>query len=111
MVRKHGPRTPEGPQDRLQFARASIPFECASIPRFVMCNIRAAGSCGVENCQQLVQAKTGTHTHTRARARTHTLEQVADFFATVGEKMEEEIDSRTDENPVWLSTSGLGVYW
>jgi len=45
----------------------------------------------------------------RARTRTHV--QVVNFFGAVGEALEKEIDSRTDESPVWLSTSGLGVYW
>lgn len=33
------------------------------------------------------------------------------FFGAVGEGLEDEIASRVDETPVWLSTSGLGVYW
>lgn len=37
--------------------------------------------------------------------------QVVRFFGAVGEGLEEEVASRKDESPVWLSTSGLGVYW
>ena len=37
--------------------------------------------------------------------------QVVKFFGAVGAGLEEELASRQNERPVWLSTSGLGVYW
>lgn len=37
--------------------------------------------------------------------------QVIKFFGAVGEGLGQEVASRSDESPVWLSTSGLGVYW
>ncbi|CAN0515870.1 unnamed protein product, partial [Scytosiphon promiscuus] len=37
--------------------------------------------------------------------------QVVKFFGAVGVGLEEEVASRVDESPVWLSTSRLGVYW
>lgn len=37
--------------------------------------------------------------------------QVVKFFRAVGAGLEEELALRKDERPVWLSTSGLGVYW
>ena len=37
--------------------------------------------------------------------------KVIKFFGAVGVGLEEEVDSRVDDSPVWLSTSGLGVYW
>lgn len=37
--------------------------------------------------------------------------QIVKFFAAVGAALEAEVESRRDGRPVWLSTSGLGVYW
>lgn len=38
-------------------------------------------------------------------------DQVIKFFASIGAALEAEVASRRDSTPVWLSTSGLGVYW
>eukprot|EP00903_Cladosiphon_okamuranus_P016565 g15282.t1 len=51
------------------------------------------------------------YAHLTAFVRTGPEEQVIKFFGAVGEAFEEEVASRSDESPVWLSTSGLGVYW
>eukprot|EP00752_Nemacystus_decipiens_P003071 g2846.t1 len=51
------------------------------------------------------------YAHLAAFVRTAPREQVIKFFGAVGEGLEEEVASRSDESPVWLSTSGLGVYW
>ncbi|CAB1118327.1 unnamed protein product [Ectocarpus sp. CCAP 1310/34] len=51
------------------------------------------------------------YAHLAAFVRTAPRDQVVKFFGAVGEGLEDEIASRADETPVWLSTSGLGVYW
>ncbi|CAM9663548.1 unnamed protein product, partial [Laminaria digitata] len=51
------------------------------------------------------------YAHLAAFVRTAPRIQVIKFFGAVGVGLEEEVDSRVDESPVWLSTSGLGVYW
>ncbi|CBN75995.1 conserved unknown protein [Ectocarpus siliculosus] len=51
------------------------------------------------------------YAHLAAFLRTAPRDQVVQFFGAVGEGLEDEIASRADETPVWLSTSGLGVYW
>lgn len=51
------------------------------------------------------------YAHLAAFVRTAPREQVRQFFGAVGKGLEEEVASRSDESPVWLSTSGLGVYW
>ncbi|CAN0155155.1 unnamed protein product [Ascophyllum nodosum] len=51
------------------------------------------------------------YAHLAAFVRSAPKEQVVKFFGAVGAGLEEELASRQNERPVWLSTSGLGVYW
>ncbi|CAM9169441.1 unnamed protein product [Pylaiella littoralis] len=57
------------------------------------------------------QERGANYAHLATFVRTAPREQVVKFFGAVGEALEMEIASRNDESPVWLSTSGLGVYW
>ncbi|CAM9944397.1 unnamed protein product [Scytosiphon promiscuus] len=61
--------------------------------------------------QQQDSAAGANYAHLAEFVRTGPREQVMDFFAAVGAALDNEVASRTDEAPVWLSTSGLGVYW
>ncbi|CAN0293856.1 unnamed protein product, partial [Ectocarpus fasciculatus] len=62
-------------------------------------------------CRGGQQQPGANYAHLAAFVRTAPRAQVVKFFGAVGEGLEDEIASRVDEKPVWLSTSGLGVYW
>ena len=39
------------------------------------------------------------------------MDQVEEFWKTSARVMKEQVNKKSDKNPTWMSTSGLGVYW